>query len=219
MTGSKDPYKALGVEPSASVDEIRQAFKKLAKQHHPDVAGGENESFDDIRKALDVLTDPQTRKMYDEFGVLPGDEASVLKLKAMQELAAIFASILEQVTPDNITQVDVLATMRREVEKRQQAVGGKVKLLAAEEAKLTRYQQVMSARLKRKPGGKDIFFSVLEAMAAEVTAVRSHLDSEQRVVGAMIEELQNYTFEIETEQPRRASSRYGGWAVVNTWNT
>jgi DnaJ-class molecular chaperone len=77
------PYDTLGVEQTAGKEAIRAAFKALAKRHHPDVAGGENETFSRIKAAYDLLMDDQARQRYDEFGVIPGDDASMLRLQAI----------------------------------------------------------------------------------------------------------------------------------------
>src|SRR2546421_6468966 len=62
----KDYYKALGVSPSATEREIKAAYRKLSKQHHPDANKGSEERFKDISAAYDVLGDPAKRKEYDD---------------------------------------------------------------------------------------------------------------------------------------------------------
>jgi len=62
----KDFYKALGVPQSATEAEIRRAYRKLAKQHHPDTNPGSDERFKEISAAYDVLSDPEKRTAYDE---------------------------------------------------------------------------------------------------------------------------------------------------------
>jgi molecular chaperone DnaJ len=64
-------YQILGVERSASHDDIRKAYRKLARKHHPDINPGNKEAesrFKEISVAYDVLGDEQKRKLYDEFG-------------------------------------------------------------------------------------------------------------------------------------------------------
>ena len=62
----KDYYKALGVPNTATAKEITRAYRKLAKQHHPDQNPGEEETFKEITAAYDVLGDADHRKEYDE---------------------------------------------------------------------------------------------------------------------------------------------------------
>jgi curved DNA-binding protein len=67
----KDYYEILGVSKSSSDEEIRKAFRKLARQHHPDVAKDKKaaeEKFKEINEAYEVLGDPEKRKKYDTLG-------------------------------------------------------------------------------------------------------------------------------------------------------
>jgi curved DNA-binding protein len=67
----KDYYKTLGVPRTASADELKKSFRKLARQYHPDVAKDKKkaeEKFKEINEAYEVLSDPAKRKKYDELG-------------------------------------------------------------------------------------------------------------------------------------------------------
>jgi molecular chaperone DnaJ len=67
----RDYYQILGVQRGASQDDIRKAYRKLARKHHPDINPGNKEAenrFKEISVAYDVLGDEQKRKLYDEFG-------------------------------------------------------------------------------------------------------------------------------------------------------
>ena len=67
----KDPYATLGVSKTATAEEIKRAYRKLAKKHHPDVNPGDKkaeERFKDVSGAFDVIGDPKSRSLFDEFG-------------------------------------------------------------------------------------------------------------------------------------------------------
>jgi len=71
----KDLYEVLGVKKDASADEVKKAYRKLARQHHPDKNPGDKaaeERFKEIQGAYDVLSDPAKRKQYDAFGSADG---------------------------------------------------------------------------------------------------------------------------------------------------
>ena len=66
-----DYYEALGISRSASVDDIKKAYRKLARKYHPDMNPGDaaaEEKFKEVSEAYEVLTDPEKKKMYDQFG-------------------------------------------------------------------------------------------------------------------------------------------------------
>ena len=70
MADGQDFYQILGVPRNASQDEVQRAYRKLARQYHPDVNHdpGAEDRFKDISEAYNVLSDPQTRSRYDAFG-------------------------------------------------------------------------------------------------------------------------------------------------------
>ena len=73
MASSKDYYEILGVNKNSSDDEIKKAYRKLAREHHPDMVKESDKAaaekrFKEINEAYQVLGDPQKRKMYDQFG-------------------------------------------------------------------------------------------------------------------------------------------------------
>src|SRR3954453_18009869 len=75
MAPPKDPYQTHGVDKKASSDEIKKAYRKLARQYHPDKNPGDaqaEERFKDIQQANDILSDPEKRKQYDQGGGIFG---------------------------------------------------------------------------------------------------------------------------------------------------
>lgn len=78
MADKRDYYDVLGISKSASEDEIKKAYRKLAKQYHPDVnkAPDAEAKFKEINEAYEVLSDPQKKSTYDQFGFAGMDGAN-----------------------------------------------------------------------------------------------------------------------------------------------
>src|ERR1043166_7637657 len=71
MSKTRDYYEVLGVKREASEDEIKKAYRKLARKFHPDLNPGDKtaeEQFKLLQEAYDVLSDLENRKLYDQYG-------------------------------------------------------------------------------------------------------------------------------------------------------
>ena len=95
----KDYYEVLGVDKNASEAEIKSAFRRLAKQYHPDVCKEANaeEKFKEVQEAYSVLSDEQKRKQYDQFG-----HVASLALMHQALIFQIFLTIYLVVVLDSI---------------------------------------------------------------------------------------------------------------------
>ena len=85
MAAKRDCYELLGLARSASADEIKKAYRKLARKFHPDVNKNDPSSeakFKEVQEAYDALTDEKKRATYDQFGHAGVDSAAAARAAA-----------------------------------------------------------------------------------------------------------------------------------------
>ncbi|MCI4370019.1 MAG: DnaJ domain-containing protein, partial [Thermoplasmata archaeon] len=72
MVAKRDYYEVLGVPRTSTTDEVKSAYRRLARQYHPDVNAGDvkaaEEKFKEVSEAYEVLADPEKRRRYDQQG-------------------------------------------------------------------------------------------------------------------------------------------------------
>ena len=96
MASNRDFYEILGIPKNASTDDIKSAFRKLARQYHPDVSkeADAEEKFKEINEAYGVLSDPQKRARYDQYGRAGLGEMGGMPDYATMDFNDIFEEIL-----------------------------------------------------------------------------------------------------------------------------
>lgn len=101
MATKRDYYEVLGLSKGASENDIKKAFRKLAKQYHPDLnkEAGAEEKFKEINEAYEVLSDPQKKANYDQFGFAGVDgggfgSQGFSGFSGMGDFADIFSSFM-----------------------------------------------------------------------------------------------------------------------------
>src|SRR5580700_9181465 len=75
---SKDPYEVLGISRNAGADDIKSAYRRLARRYHPDVNPNDpdaEEHFKEVGEAYSILSDPEKRERFDRFGTVDAPQA------------------------------------------------------------------------------------------------------------------------------------------------
>lgn len=96
-----DPYKEMNLERDASPEEVTAAYRRESSKRHPDREGGSEEAFKALGAAYEILSDPEKRRAFDEFGDTTGSEA-----QARGVLRSIFQQFLSTKQPgDPLTSI------------------------------------------------------------------------------------------------------------------
>jgi len=150
MRKDRSYYEALGLEPGASSDEVKAAYRAKAKEHHPD-AGGNAEAFKEVQEAYEVLSDQDARRAYDEHGA-KGSPRAQREAEAM--LVNAFVGIVAQCPdPENM---DIIGGVREAL---QTALGQQTRTSVDQGTAATRFMRA-AARIappkKERPGGDPV---------------------------------------------------------------
>lgn len=106
-------YEKLQVDPDATQQEIKDAYRDLAKETHPDKEGGDVEAFKDISKAYMVLSDTRKRKRYDETGIEEGESHTNNLANGL--LQRMFNDILTKTGPRGILKINVVIEIKQQL--------------------------------------------------------------------------------------------------------
>jgi DnaJ-class molecular chaperone len=156
-------YVTLGVDKTATQDQIKAAYRKLASQHHPD-RGGSTTSFQGVQKAYEVLSDPERREQYDATG--SHEQAPNLDELAANEMSNLILQVVDLVDPSKTNLVDY---MRNSV----------LYARAKDEAALAQMEQQSSRRenaARRVSKSNDPHTNLLrDCLLANAAQIRNHI--------------------------------------------
>jgi curved DNA-binding protein CbpA len=186
-------YKILGVDSTATDDEIKAAYRSNAQRAHPD-KGGSVEQFQAIQKAYEVLRDPQRRANYDDNG---STEATLdIEQAARSMVATMFlqaVNILDTEHTDIVAHInDHLAKLTPQIEK----------AIISSEKQVEKRRAVMK-RAIRKDGSDNILVAILEGNIRDLEREQAALSQQLSTVLAASRILEDYeyTADINVESP------------------
>lgn len=191
------PYETLGVSKSADDATIKDAFRSLASQHHPD-RGGDPEVMSRVNVAYEVLSDPARRKQYDATGTT--QKAPSLDHQA---IAAIFQATNAWMGSEDGN--NVVAFIGACLSNGRAQIQGNLKKLDRLEPRIRREL----GRLKRRGQGDNFIAGTLESELAKFPAARVNLEAQLTVVVRAEEMMRDYS----VEEIQALASPYGNAPV------
>lgn len=112
-----DPYKTLGVNRKANKAAIKRAYRKAAKQSHPDMEGGDQEKFGELKRSFDLLYDDQRRARFDETGDDSEKQPDNSHSNAVNIIAFALNLVLARCAQkgDSPLEIDMITSIRHEI--------------------------------------------------------------------------------------------------------
>jgi curved DNA-binding protein CbpA len=196
MTNDKgdqmDLYGTLGVAKDATLADVRRAYRKLVKKHHPDT-GGDPEAFRRLQLAHDVLSDPQRRERYNETG----DCADVIDNTDAQAIGVIDKLLNRIIQDESASSRDIIAWMRSRIEDDVAEANRYIIDMSGHEKRLT----ALAKRIVKRPKN-DIVGRVLRG---KIDTLANAVKGAQRNIAALNragEMLADYSFDPEPRTVR-----------------
>lgn len=192
-----NPYETLGIPPTASAEQIKSAYRRRAKETHPD-KGNDGAEFALVAKAYAVLSDPDMRARYDDGGGI--DEIPIASVT--QAMVSILASLLGQAL-DETARANADPKRINYVQHIRQNVTvniGQCKQALNTQRKIVADATVLLKRITRKGDGENAFVHVLkERIEKQARPIREN-EINLKALERLNEELAFYTNEVEIMQ-------------------
>ena len=180
-------YDDLGLSPRCTFDEIKQRYRALAQQHHPDKGGDEN-VFKKIKLAYEVLSDPSRRAEYDATGKIQEDIP--IRTEALQELAGLVTHAIEKINPDHD---DLIFVMKRELNEN---ISQSKKNIITCNGYIIKLNKILK-KVNRKTEGDNFIKSIIEEQVRMREGELKNINHIIEVCNYMIELLEDYYYGLD----------------------
>lgn len=195
-------YDVLGLDASASEEEVRKAYKTKAQTLHPDREGGDEEAFKELLEAYKTLSDATRRRYYDSTGTIPKDERNAF----IMEAATVVLHLVDKGTSPEY--VSVLSEAKKLVS----AARDKYRSLLEQHHRVRAARISTAERITRKDGGENILSGIVRD---SVSAVDEAVHATQELIeeaDAVLSFLAEYDYRV-TERPMTRSSVLRSWPM------
>ena len=182
-----NPYEELGLPRSATDEEIKQRYKSLAQEHHPD-RGGDEEKFKRIKRAYEILSDPKTRQEYDSTGSI--NETRTARSCAIEDICLLAKQLIYTINPEKD---DLVVAMKARV------MGFRINIknnINACKTTIEKLHKVIT-RIKRKDDGENMIRLITEDQLKWHKGQLIELDKQIEVNDEMLKILEDYHYSKE----------------------
>jgi curved DNA-binding protein CbpA len=190
---TNDFYAVLGVPRTATEKEIKDAYRKLVRTHHPD-KGGDPAKFKELTEAHTVLSDSKLRDLYDR-GQYTGSTKSIDDI-ARAKLASLFSQIVESIHEINVSSKDIIKDLKK-------AVSTTIESVRVEIVTLEVRVKTLSELNSRLSGKDTMLNDIVEHKIAETKRVAEEAREMIKVLELIIVNCEGYKY--DTEKPKSAN--------------
>lgn len=195
-----NPYQILGVKKSATPEEIKSAYLKLAKTVHPDAGGGADE-FIQIKQAYDILSDPNARAAFDRDGYVKGDDESEACRLAFNALCGFWNEMFQQIPADRLPYTNIITVLRESVSTLRTRYTREIKRISEKENHLKKSRETITKRLKKKKKtSQNLFLLVIDTQIEGVQAEKKKAELDKKVMSIALDILKEYEFSPDKEE-------------------
>ena len=190
MAKSSKLYDTLGVGVNATKDEIKRAYHKKAKEHHPDTESGSKEKFHEVSHAYEILFDPLKREKYDKTGddsSKPSNENAEIYTLIMRAFSEIFYN---STYPESI---DIVSEIKKVLNSQKQNIEKEIKKSDLIIAKCER----VIHQFKKKSKGANIFVSTLNNTIKQENEKKEKLQANIVLLEKATELTSDYIFDVD----------------------
>ncbi len=191
----ENPYTILGVPADCDRNTVKEAYRILAKQHHPDMPNGSADKFQQIKRAHDVLLDPGLRRQFDTTGKMPDSDQHILDAAATTLIGTMMHNIILQCTPSELEKLDLIATMREPVAKGLLESKKELGKIGTKIDSMRKYIDIIEERSTGPEGKENMLVTAVTDLQRKLTEQCLHLNEDIRRKARVLEILDDYTFE------------------------
>lgn len=207
-----NPYDTLGVEPSSTPKEIKAAYRKKAKQHHPDTPTGDRKKFEDANRAQLILLDPVRRKKFDDTGTIDEQNPDNAQAMAVSLIVGWISAVVVQASANSQDPCNTNLLEECRGYLRQQLASLKSQKIPIERA--AKLMRKIEKRLQTKKQNA-ILRRALDAQVEAANIPLAQIDDKIRLHNDALKLLDDYGFDVE-KRAAPTSTLNAAWFIARS---